>query len=68
MLASPVSIGVRPICPELHGGFRAICLYMIPGKSGWRGDGGAKWPGCSDKCDRCKSDSGQAARCDGYKV
>lgn len=58
MLASSASVGFRFICPELRGGFSAICVYMILGNSGWRGDGGAKRSDCGDKCDRYKSEEG----------
>ena len=41
---------------------------MILGNSVWRGDGGAKLPGCSDKCDTCKSECENGGLHDGYKV
>lgn len=48
----------RPIWSRaIGGGFGAICLDTIQGK--WRlgrGDGGAKWSVCSDKCDTCTSE------------
>lgn len=57
-----------PFAPSLCGCFKAICLDIILGNVGQRGNDGAKCPGRGDECDTWKSDCGQGVLHDDSKA